>query len=349
MTLIDLAHQTGIKPLWVATTAGGEYHSACPKCGGTDRFFIQPYRQMKNCLGSYHCRQCGTSGDAIQFAREFLNCSFPEAVELTNATPSKFSPFHTTQHTHTYQPVSLRPPPEEWIKNATDFINQTHRHLVQKDTSKCTIPVELLKNLENRGLPLEAAQHYKLGWSEKDQFVPRASWGLEEPTGPGKTSALLWLPSGLVIPTIEPSGKVIRLKVRRYNWTGASEDPKYVAIPGSMNGLIILGPTDRPVMVVVESELDAYAVHFAAHDFAFVVAVGGNIKGPDIVTNRLAQKTQQLLICHDNDEGGVNMFTKWKKLYPHAISFPTTLGKDIGEAAQQGLNIREWLLGIVKR
>lgn len=71
MTILDMAMQRGIRPKWVAGTAGGEYHSECPECGGMDRFYIQPHKQMKNCKGYFCCRKCGTSGDAIQFARKF--------------------------------------------------------------------------------------------------------------------------------------------------------------------------------------------------------------------------------------------------------------------------------------
>jgi DNA primase len=110
-----------------------------------------------------------------------------------------------------------------------------------------------------------------------------------------------------------------------------------------MNGLNIIGDTRQPAMIVVESELDAYAIDYVAHDIVCAVAVGSNIKNPDNITDLYAKKTARLLICHDNDIAGVQMLKKWKHLYPHARAFPTPIGKDIGEAIQQGLNIQEWL------
>jgi len=98
------------------------------------------------------------------------------------------------------------------------------------------------------------------------------------------------------------------------------------------------------IMVVVESELDAYAIDYVAHDFVCAIAVGSNIKNPDNLTDRLAKNAKSLLICHDNDEAGQKMLIKWQRLYSHAIGYPTPLGKDIGEAVKQGFNIREWLL-----
>ena len=111
-----------------------------------------------------------------------------------------------------------------------------------------------------------------------------------------------------------------------------------------MNGLSLIGSTQHKIMVVVESELDAYALHHAAHDVACVVAVGSNIKNPDYVTDYHAKKAASLLICHDNDDAGKSMLVKWKNLYKHAKSYSTPMGKDVGEAVQKGLDIRQWLL-----
>ena len=38
------------------------------------------------------------------------------------------------------------------------------------------------------------------------------------------------------------------------------------------------------------------------------------------------------------------MLEKWKKFYPHAFGYPTPIGKDIGEAIEKGLDIRNWIL-----
>lgn len=336
MSILELAPQAGINPKWVAGTAGGEYHSSCPSCGGTDRFYIQPCRKMSNCLGSYSCRRCGIYGDTIQFARRFLNYSFQEAVEAAGAiiTERPMVSFH--KRCHEYRTVSLQPPSEKWSAKANDFVGQAHEQLLRQQ--------DVLTFLASRGLPIDAVCRYKLGWSPKNLFIPRGSWGLSELLGSDGKERLLWIPRGLVIPSIEHSGKVMRLKIRRYDWKEGDEIPKYVAISGSMNGLIFIGSTKRSTMVVVESELDAYAINFVADDFALAVAVGGNTKNPDNLTDYLARNMKHLLICHDNDDAGVNMLVKWQKLYPYATAYPTPIGKDIGEALQKNFDIKEWLL-----
>ena len=335
MTLLELMHQTGIKPKWAASTNGGEYHSACPACGGKDRFYIQPHRQMNNCIGSYRCRQCGTHGDSIEFARQFLHYSFQEAAQALNTVMRSKTTLPIFNTLRAHKAAVLRNPPSEWMMKATALAEQTHESLLRNE--------EYLTYLEARGLPLDAVAHYKLGWIDNNLFLPRTSWGLEEQFKQDGKPSSLWIPKGLVIPSIDQKGSVIRLKIRRSDWNEEDTLPKYAAISGSMNGMTIVGSPKFSTMVVVESELDAYAIDYAVGDLVCAVAVGSNIKNPDNVTDRLAKNAERLLICHDNDDAGEKMLKKWKTLYSHATGYPTPYGKDIGEAIQKGLKIRNWL------
>ncbi len=334
MTLIELTHQVGIDPKWVSYTGGGEYHSSCPACGGSDRFYIQPNRQMSKCLGYYRCRKCGISGDSIQFAKEFLKYSFQEAAEVVNAIITSESAFRPSFEKATE--IELKEPTALWIEQATKFVNRSHDNILNRN--------QTLDYLEKRGLPLEAVIRYKLGWSDTNEFLSRSSWGLQEEMGKNSKPRKLWLPRGLVIPVIGLDKQVARIKIRRFDWSPGDNLPKYVAVSGSMNGLSIVGNTQQPVMIVVESELDAYAIDYKAHWLVWVVAVGSNIKTPDCLTNSFAKRAKHMLICYDNDDAGKMMLDKWRRLYPRAKSYPTPVGKDVGEALQKGFNIREWLL-----
>lgn len=336
MTVLDLAQQIGLKPKWVAGTGGGEYHSSCPVCGGIDRFYIQPNRKMSKCLGCYSCRQCGISGDAIQFARQFLGYSFQEAAEAANATITERIGFFMPSLPRVQKPITLQKLPALWIERATKLVSRAHANLLHKQ--------EVLSYLESRGLPMEAILRYKLGWAEQNEFLPRNSWGLEEQVDQHGKKSIIWIPKGLVIPVAEADGKVIRLKVRRFDWQEGDKLPKYVAISGSMNGLSIIGSSGLTNIAVVESELDAYAIDHVAHDLVCTIAVGSNIKNPDNVTDYLAKNAKHLLICRDNDNAGKKMLKKWKEFYTHAREYQTPVGKDIGEAIQNGFNVREWIL-----
>jgi DNA primase len=337
MILIEFAKQRGLNPKWVAGTAGGEYHSECPICGGTDRFFMQPHKQQPKCLGYYKCRQCGTSGDSIQFARDFLDYTYEEALLAVGGTLTPRKPlFSMLNIKHESTVPSLKAPPQQWITHATSFAEKAQALLLKQS--------KILAYLEERAITQAVVQQYGLGWSPVDQYLVRATWGLDVQRQENGQLRPLWIPKGIVIPTFEPSGIVVRLKIRRTDWHPHDSLPKYAAISGSMNGLTLLGAQTK-VLIVVESELDAYITHYAVGDFASVIASGGSAKYIDVVADQRAKNAACLLICHDNDEAGKKMLQKWQGLYPHAKGYPTPISKDIGEAIQEGgLVIREWII-----
>lgn len=330
MDLITLAEEIGLKPKRVASTQGGEWHCSCPVCGGSDRFIIQSNKQMSKCVGYYFCRKCGIHGDAIQFCREFLGYNnFKEAAEHAGTTLIEGSEtlIKTTSFSKKICSTPIESPSDQWIERANKVVKQAHANIFCQP--------DVLNNLKQRGLPLEAVRTYKIGWLSEDINEPGNIWAIKEKEN-------IWFPAGIVIPYLE-HGNVMRLKIRRKDWQLNDHLPKYVAVPGSMSGMSIMGNKKGPLMLVVESELDAYALHYVAGDIAFIVAIGGSTKNPDPVTDNLALKKNILLICHDNDEAGAIVLKKWCDLYPHARAYPTPFGKDIGEALQQGLLLRDWL------
>jgi len=334
MTLLELAQQANLNPIWSASTQGGEYKSACPACGGNDRFIIQPNKQQKNCTGFYFCRRCEISGDTIQFAIDHLGYTFSDATKLIGVTiesTMKNSLFKTPYKPSSIPLIKHSP---TWQKQATQYIDQTHANLLLKQDS--------LAYLAARGLPLEAVINYWLGWSAQDQYLARTDWDLPEEQKEDGTMKKLWLPKGLVIPTID-FGKIIRLKTRRTDFHEGDALPKYIAIPGSTEGLNIIGDKKHPVLIVVETELDGYALHHVVGDFAAIIAIGGSTKEPDSVTDYLA-KHKALLICPDADFAGNDVWKKWCALYSHAIKCSTSTSKDIGEAIEQGLDLRSWII-----
>jgi len=339
--LIELAHEAGLRPKLVAGTHGGEYATFCPACGGDDRFRIWPNKRANNCIGGYWCRKCGTGGDSLEFCRKFLGYSFAEAKERVNATiPENSTPSFLRKNSLRkggagfFKPIVIKSQDDKWNLQAGEFVKKAHDAIWSN--------TEVLQFLEKRGLPEEAIKKYKIGWNLRDLFYYRTDWGLENVEG---KSNKIWLPKGIVIPSLDQDGVVTRLKIRRQDWIEGDKVGKYIIVPGGKNGLNIVGDRIKKVMLIVESELDALAVCHAAGDFLFVVAVGGSTKSPDNITDFLAkQKDITLLVCPDNDEGGAKLLEKWQKLYPHAKPYPVPVGKDIGEAIKQGFDIRTWLL-----
>lgn len=336
MVLLELIEAAGISFRRVSGTGGGEYHSPCPKCGGTDRFFFQPARQMKCCQGMYRCRQCGIHGDSIQFCRDFLGLPWKEAVKRCHAEVYLENDRSHYQYTKPARKFAEgQPPNDKWKEKALSFVNYAHNQLLSNPS--------YMQFLSNRGISNATIQKYKIGFTENkkshygDFQVTRESFGLEET---GKT---LWIPAGYVIPSIEPSGEVIRIKIRRSKWKPDDKIGKYIALSGSMYGMTILGDRSMQIIVIVESELDAYSLIEKIADIALVVACGGNTKKPDIFTDHLI-KNRRAFICYDNDEGGEAMKDMWSKLYPKAVCISTPNGKDIGEFIENGGDLSSWLL-----
>lgn len=59
---------------------GGEHVGPCPLCGGTDRFSINPVKQIFNCRGA-------VGGDVIRMVEHIESVSFLSAVESINHEP----------------------------------------------------------------------------------------------------------------------------------------------------------------------------------------------------------------------------------------------------------------------
>jgi len=337
MILLELAEQIGLKPKKVGSTDGGEYKCPCPECGGRKRFVIHPNKQQRNCVGSYWCRDCKVHGDAIQFCIDFLKLPFKDAVaRVGGVVPNKqnfFLPLVPIPQETLFEAIEM--PPAIWMEMAALFVEASSKNIFERKEQRAW--------LANRGIPFEAVERYQIGWNPEPVSRKKADWGLEEEKKGGESSTKLFLPRGIVIPTIDTSG-VVRIKIRNTDYDPTNEgSKKYLAVTGSMKGFNLIGKTKNDVMLVVESELDALALDFACGDFAFAVSIGSNTKNPDSFTNYLARRVTHLLVCYDNDEGGLAMWKKWKMLYPHAKAYPTPIGKDVGEAVAEGLNLREWV------
>lgn len=340
MILIELLTELGIHS---KKQTYREYSSACPSpaCGGgTDRFRIWPYKQGAKCTGAYWCRQCGASGDTIEFCRQFLGLSWEQAVARTGADVSCMDRASAQRPRSTSPLVQVAQPPTTWMSQAQKLVRAAHEQI-------WSMP-DILSGLAARGINKDAIHTYQIGFKTDEHFYDRSDWGLSQELSAQGKPKKLWIPNGIVIPTLEPKGDVLRIKIRRSNWHADDQLPKYVAVSGSSLGLTVIRSCDylqATALIVVESELDAYAVAVAVGPYAMVVAVGSNIKNPDYYTNYLAQEARSLLICHDNDDAGLAMLVKWVRLYPHAKGYPTPMGKDIGEAVVMGLDLKSWIIG----
>lgn len=337
-----------------------EFAGPCPQCGGEDRFIVWPDRPRG---GAYLCRGCGSQGDGIQFMREFMGMSYPEAcaalgLEQKHTTTSLLSARRTharPRPAHPAQVAYVPPKPDpavlpcaEWMGSAAAFLAECQRGLE-------TSPKALLA-ICGRYLTPHTAVECGIGWNSADRYVSRAAWGLADEQGKdGKPRTKLLLPAGLVVATRRRAG-VVALTVRCLEEDRQTKGrAKYRQIPGSANVPFVAGRAGLPLLLV-ESALDAALVWQESFGKLAAVALMGNMKGLDTDTHAFIQAAPLLLACPDNDEGGQVAWQRWSAAYPQSILTPAVGAKDLGDMHRAALtwpinpdipSVMEWVPGVL--
>lgn len=347
--ILQLLEEHGITPKRVSSINGGEYHSPCPRCGGTDRFHTWP--QQHEGQGSYWCRQCDLGGDCISFLMEYSGLTFKEAAKRTGKQleqqhhNTRSLPNIKTTATSAPTPRECRTPAQAWQHQAQELVKKAHAALLNNP--------QQLQYLKDRGLDLDAVKHNTLGWIETGTktctFSSRQKWGLE-PKPQNKKPDALWIPRGIVIPNII-DGQVDSIRIRRPNQdrTGQLADLGYYVIPGGGTAPT-LHDNNAQVVTIVEAQLDAALINHHAGKLTSVIALGNDSAKPDQRCTRILQQAKLILVSLDFDtqdkngnRPGANAWQWWQKNYDQAQRWPVPAGKDPGEAYQQGINIKQWI------
>lgn len=335
MNVIELARQKGIDPKKVASTKGGEYASACPGCGGRDRFRIWPAEKDGN--GSWWCRQCGKGGDGIQFLIEFDGVGFKEAcrqLDIKTKSTSRRARFKAPQKKpDDWQPDEAADPADRWQERAEKFLSWCEEKLMAGEKQ--------LRYLRRRGIKKKTAQRFRLGYNPgkdgKDLWRPRETWGLPIEYRKDGRKKNLWLPRGIVIPYLNPEDKILRLRIRR-----PAGEPKYYVIPGSSMGCMVTA-TAANAAAVIESELDAILIDQEARDICNPVALGNSSRKPDRRTLELLKKMAVILLALDFDRAGIKALDWWHNTFLKCKDWPVPEGGDPGEAFKKKVDIRKWI------
>ena len=335
MNLLDLSPLAGTMK-YVSATSGGEYAGPCPWCGGEDRFRVWPDHPSGATGGRFLCRGCGRQGDGIQFLRDMEGLSYPDACKRLGTTPK------AAGTTRTLKPASWEPkaailPGETWVARAGQFVERCAAALAAGGPG--------LDYALSRGLAAKTCDALRIGWNAQDAYEDRAAWGLPEEINE-KTGRLrrVWLPSGLVIPTLR-EGRVVAVKIRRAAWTHEDSLPKYAAIVGSGKAPLVLAPCKGKPCVVVESELDAILAAQEARDIVIAIAMRTAKAKPDAEAHTLIQAAPVVLVATDADEAGATAFPWWREHYNQAVRWPVPgEAKDVGDLAATPGMVREWIL-----
>ena len=277
----------GTKIKKASARSGGEYHSPCPKCGGTDRFCVFPEQpggalaMQHGITGTWACpRHCQEGGDAIDLLTWAGGLTFREACEelridlpeRTQEERRRYRPLRplTAHGTDTWTPTSYAPPPGAWLAQATKLATEAHARLLETPS--------ILSYLAKRGLPLEAVQHYGLGYIEGEDntgkylYRQRAAFGLPPKERDGKPVRALRIPRGITIPCWSDGDhtQALRVRIRKRNADLAEGEDKYILIAQPAppySAPLRLAPIgvapELATWAVGESELDAMLIHHA--------------------------------------------------------------------------------------
>lgn len=327
MNILELAQELNLSPKRVASTGGGEYHSACPKCGGRDRFIIWEK------TGRYLCRQCNSKGDEIQFCRDFLSLDFKSACSKLGIIKERRSSSRFVVCPR-FVATQAALPSNSWIEKAAMFITHCQKNLLNSSYA--------IGLFHARGLSLETIKTFSLGWNPDNKFLEYPEWGLPISHNQEGTQRKLWLPKGLVIPS-SFNDRFIKLKIRRSAWEEGDKYPKYVEMSGSMKTLSTFGNKDLKIIVLVEAELDAMLIQQFASDLCCSMALGGVGKKPDAVADKLLNRADLILFALDFDEAGKRAFQFWRSSYSQVTPWPVPREKSPGDAFLQGVNLKSWI------
>lgn len=325
--LLELAEQAGLNPQKVSSTGGGEYHSACPACGGRDRFIIQPFWQNR---GRYFCRQCHQWGDSIQFCRNYLGMNFKEAKERAGDSPGSRDNYAN------YEIQPIRIPTKVWQKKATEFVESCCKRLL--------IDSEAMSFLRNKyGLNPNSARRFRLGWNPGSRFHRKSEWGLQE------KERELWicLSKGIVIPSFNVA--LPKIKIRRLDEPEIAKYGKYQEVKGGSNLFSIYGLLTNQVALLVESELDAMCLCQEIGEFCTCLALGGATKRPDPETIRWLQSKRLVLYSLDLDDAGREQYDYWRSTFPNLRPWLAETRKSPADSfILDKVNLKAWFVAGIR-
>lgn len=316
----------------VSGASGGEWAGPCPWCGGVDRFRALP---AEGPTGRYFCRGCSRQGDGLAFIMELEGVGYVEACRAFGVEPKQVN--RTPQAGRTkWEPKPSTSPDDTWIAAADRSVERCAAALAAGGPG--------LEYAASRGLTAKTCAALRIGWNDRDRYEDRAAWGLppdvSEKTGKPRR---VWLPKGLVIPTLR-DGRVVAAKTRRADWTPEDQLPKYAAIVGSAKAPMVLAPGQGKPVVIVESELDAMLCAQEARDIVCAIAMRTARAKPDIEVHEMLKAAPVILVATDADEAGATAWPWWREHYPKAVRWPVPgAAKDVGDCAGVPGLIRAWI------
>ena len=283
----------------------GEWHGACPKCGGKDRFILQERDGYKPKVA---CRQCtGTDAgcwmDAIAFMQWLHGCDFVDACQRLQLRTID-APANTPQRRQ-QQAAGVRIPAADSRVRGAAGGGTDKKHTRGADSRlveiarRCAgnLDSDTLRYLRGRGIDSDTAAAARLGVSRGIEMLG------------------LFVPAGLTIPCWR-GDSVAYIKVRTadgYKQVAGGKAALYRAPLDSYSGFAI----------VTETELDALMLSLIADANCYAT---GSVSWNANAAAYLARQ-HKLMTAFDNDDAGQEAAYKWRA---PKLRIPADC-KDIGE------------------
>ena len=308
----------------------GSFCGPCPFCGeGTDRFTV--FNNNGTWGNTCCCRKCPPnengklkSYNTVDLLMHLEGMSKEEAVEKVRSLPLNSSDniieYRIQDKTLSDYPTLLYFL-RTLVKEAKQYLN----------SDKGVVAFNWL--LHSRHLKEKTIASLQLGYFPSDMFVPEKILGF-----PNKGYKVL-VPKGVVIPGKDEDGNIVSVDIRRLDGT----QPSHYVIRGSKRKPEILEGDSRAI-ILVESLLDGALIWQEAKDLCSVgVLYSAQAKATETFA-RVLKSYPIIIYAGDTDKAGAIGFAYWRQEFnARRWLIPSDYGKDPCEAADRGLNIREWV------
>jgi DNA primase len=274
--------------------------------------------------GRWHCFTCGRSGDVVSWLRQYRELPWDIIFQLNS------DDLLQSHQTPTLQEVSSGPPSEAWQTQGKSVVC-SGEYVMWKPEAEMA-----LSWLHKRGLTDSVIRHYHLGYNRYDTYQKPEHWGLK--------GSRIWLPRGIVIPTIV-KGELWNIKFRRP--TGI---PKYVQPRGGRSALF--GADDLPgseLVLLTEGELDCVLAGQHLGDVLGAATLGSALQHLDLRTwGPYLLPARLILAVYDLDPAGQSGSEQLGQLSAriHRLQLPALRpgDKDLTDFVRSGGQPWEWLV-----
>lgn len=308
----------------VSLSGNGEQYGPCPMCAGNDRFHVKNNQWFcSHCTGRPGDGHGGAWAGPIDLAMALYKVDFRTAV---NMLTSRSGPAYTPQAPR-QAPRQAAPPSSSWQAKAHKAVSSLADRLWDNPKAR--------QWLNKRGIDDQAIIRYNLGYTA------------------GGNAQGLWFglkkkpERGIVIPHHSQRHQTMfGLNVRR-----PVGDPKYYHVRGSKISQGLYNSDSlhgHEICFVTEGEFDAIALHSQISDLAAVVTLGAkDAKLADRWLPDLAHIRRFVIVtdCGEDDRAA----DYWLDVVGARGRRMVLPGgaKDICEAYQNGLDLRDWAMAIM--